>query len=195
MDNKKEYLDSFNKNYRELLPSFTNVYLAHLQGKDNFKSKLFKVFTKGYYSRKKLISNGAIIYGYTFRINNFDVEKSSHLGTWVMFSPEIYFREQPEEYEKLYFKIMKELESSNSYKDKRLIKVVKATYNEPSYIKIPSSYCDNHIVYISYVDQYISLNKYINNGINLIYINPSITREILYVSEEIIAKVDSIINK
>ena len=176
-----DLLNLINKHYDKQKVTFSKIDEKALTGKDSFKGKTQGFLTLDYHRRNKLIKS-PLTYAYTFReIQNKDDEDL--VLTYVLYSPERYFKEDASRYKDIAFKL-NELLTFKKVKDKKLRNLYLClTRNdiEAKYIEIPEPYNLNHLVFVSSVFLRRDSVHNFHLGVNVVFASLDISKEILYV--------------
>lgn len=177
-------LNNQRKSYFALAKNFVKEDIQYITNKANFNEKKVDVFRRRYYQRKKLVTIGPIIYGYVIRvIDDFDNRKPQF--SWVIFSPMSEYEKNPANYEKVMQNLNKIIESQSIPKAyKRLKIMLSEKYSEPQYFQIPIELTEGKIVYLSFVNFWRNKNPNLKPGIIPIFMNQTISKEILYLPEK-----------
>lgn len=188
------FINNLNKNYSLLRSTFSKSYLKVLESKQDLKSKMIGFMTPAYYKRKDLILHGAIMYAFTFKINNFDCINSRYIDSWVLFSSDYDFRESPAKYNYFVSKLNDFLQGKSNYKNKKLLSALLSNENSYRYFLLPKELSDDKIIYYSNILIDTQLNKDIELGLNVVIANKAISNEILYLSDDVFKKLTDMEN-
>ena len=126
------------------------------------------------------------MYVYTFKINNFDPIYGNYTDTWVLYSPDIDFRKDPNLYKEISAKLNDFLDDKLPYKNKKLRSAIASIENSYMYQPLPKEISDKYEVYYNNVLCDNRLCKNIELGLNLAFSNKSLSKEMIYVPDEII---------
>lgn len=184
---KIEFLEKLNTSFHKLVNEMDNKEIRFISGKNTFKGALLGFMEKKYYQREKLIKQGEIIYALTFKTWSNDLSLIKPYPTWVLFSPEIIFKENPDLYTEYFDRISKLLLESKEKRYKKINKILNDELGEPQYLQIPPEIVDNHILYVSTIFLRIEQNPTIKLGLNLIIMSPLISKEVIYLPDKYLA--------
>lgn len=180
-----DLLNELNAKYEKIKFSFSKQQIKHYVAKDFAVGMFNKIFYPSYYKREKLVKFGAIQYVFTFRITDFTFETSELIPTWILYSPNLEFRKDP----KLYFDIAKRINSfingELNYKNKKLLSSLLSDENNYQYYQLPKEIVGNCTVFYSLVYKNMHTNYFLDIGINFAFVNRNISKEIIYVPEDI----------
>ncbi|MEG1565521.1 MAG: hypothetical protein RR342_02115 [Bacilli bacterium] len=179
-------LNLLNERYNLIKYTFSKEKIKHLESKDFKMGKLNGIFTFRYFKRKDLLLNGAIMYCYTYKIIDSDIDRYYFLDTWLIYSPLIKYRTTPQELSKIYDKLDTFVTTNKQLKYKKLINIITNPLSEPRFIALPKEIAGEEEIYLCYSQVNKSLNKDLDTGVNLILVNKSISKEIIYLSDEVL---------
>lgn len=182
MDYNLDLLNKINEHYKELKKSFTKEDMKTLTGKDTFQSKMQGFLTFDYHRRDRLVKESEISYAYAFKEVHTKEDEDLVL-TYVLHSPEKYFKEDANRYKDIAFKLG-ELNSLKKVKDKKLrtIHLCLTKHDvEAKYVEVPEPYNLNHLVFVSSVYLRKGTIPSFKLGVNLVFASLDISKEVLYV--------------
>jgi hypothetical protein len=180
------YINSLNLHYAVLRKTFTKEDILRYISRTTLKDRMINFMSRSHYKRKELFIYGAIMYVYTFKINNFDPIYGNYTDTWVLYSPDIDFRKDPNLYKEISAKLNDFLDDKLPYKNKKLRSAIASIENSYMYQPLPKEISDKYEVYYNNVLCDNRLCKNIELGLNLAFSNKSLSKEMIYVPDEII---------
>jgi len=177
---KKEMIDSIRENFKKLLP-FNEEEMKYITLRNDKKGKLRALFTKDYWKRNVLVSEGRIAYGYAFKSYQFNMKDPTNaFPIWVLISPSSFFDEHPEEYA-IIASALWELQTKEvkTKKEKELKRILLGELSEPKYVELPKELTHNHFVYLCSCYVYESHISSFHLGFLPIVYAPEKSKEIL----------------
>lgn len=181
----QDVLNKINEEFNKKRLLFTKEEMNYNSGRNTRSGFLHGIFSSSYWHRDRLIKNGSIIYGWTFKSYMNDFTGTKGYPTWVLFSPSSCFQQDPSLYEKIYDKTKEILMTKpKTKKEKHLKSILENNLDEPTYFEIPEPYNLGYLCFISvcYVRPYHFSNFHL--GVNLIISALEISKEIVYLPQQ-----------
>ncbi len=184
MINFHELLEQERAEFQKKQPSLTKDDIKYISGKDTFKGKFTGFLTRAYYQKEKVIRTGELFYGYVFSEWDMNSNKDSPVISYVLFSPERNLAEKPS----IFKKIVENLQQFNDIspkdrKSKKLKNLIENPLSEAPYEEVPTTLSEGHIVFFCKTFRNRSFEYSFNLGLNLFIVNPTISKQILYLPE------------
>lgn len=177
-------LQEQNKQWQGTVTRLSKDELAFVCVKDTWRHKRIGVFTKSYRVRDKLVRGGEIIYGYVFQEWTDDLKGEVDPLTWVLFSPESKYRQNPTKFQKIAANLLSfSKEEEVKRQEKRLQKQIKEPLSEAAYVMLPMHLSEGDVVYLSILPRPLSFFSDFHLGINLFFMAKAISSEVLYLPE------------
>jgi hypothetical protein len=181
---KNEFLKKINENFYAKVPTMDKKEIRFISGKNSLQGILLGFLERKYYQRERLIKQGEITYGLTFKAWSNDESLAKPYPTWVLFSPESVFKDNPNLYQDYLEKIYASISETKEKRLKALKNMLDDELGEPQYFEVPPLLVDNHIMYISSIFIRPEQNPKLGLGVNLIIMNPLISKEIIYLPDK-----------
>ena len=181
----REFLDSINANYKLRVADFSAEDIVYNLDRISFREKLIGFMTPEYHKRKKLFSEGQIVYGYLCRSQQ-SANASDQIYVWVITSPEHHYAENPSNFAQIAVK-MAEIDISKKMSDKKVLHFMNRIlepFADVKYLEIPGIFCDGHLAFISSVVYRPNHIHAFRHGLNLAISSPRISKELILLPEK-----------
>lgn len=164
----------------------TKADVSVLARKDTFAKRLKGFLTAAYWKREKLIRSSDVVLGLVFKEwHGSPAETGNYFRDWILFSPSLEINENPAFLLKTADAFLKE--ESARPKDKALLRFHDAIFKplaDASYLQVPPEKAEGKLVYLSIVERPYDLNDGFRLGVYPFLMNPSVSKEILFLPPE-----------
>lgn len=158
--------------------------LQRIAQKDTVRRKLQGFLTHDYHQRSKVVLEGQTVEGLVFKEWSDKREGTSCL---VLFSPSKVVNANPDILLGIGDKLLAfSREEKPQKSEKRLQKAIKDRMFEASYMEIPERFSDGNLVYLSKLEKPLHLLSNEGPGAYFFFINPSNSKEIIFVPDFLI---------
>ena len=166
--------------------TLTKGEVSALARKDTFAKRMKGFLTAAYWKREKLIASSEIVLGLVFKEwHGSPSETGNYFRDWVLFSPSVEINEKPETLLKVADALLKK--ENERPKDKSVLRFHDALFKplaDASYLQVPSGYAEGKLLYLSILERPFDLNDGFRLGIHPFLMNPSVSKEILFLPSE-----------
>lgn len=178
--NVKEMLEAMREEFQKRFP-ITEDEMKFITLRNDKKGKLRALFTKDYWKRNVLVSEGRMAYGYAFKSYQFNMKDPTNaFPIWILISPSSYFDEHPEEYAKIAENLWEfQTKKSKQRKEKELQRILLGELSEPQYFELPKELTNQQFVYLCSCYVYESHISSFHLGFLPILYAPTKSKEIL----------------
>lgn len=183
MDYQK-VLQEIRRNFEQKKLFFTDEDHKFNTSRNYWQGMIHGVFTRAYHKRKDLFIRGHIIYGMSIKSYLTGDAPNHDYSTWVIFSPQIAFEENPLKYYEIADKLNAFLDRKpNNATEQRLKMILEGELSEPQYFELPSDLTNGSLVFLSGCFVRTRHSPSFRLGINLIIIEKTVSKEIVYLPE------------
>jgi hypothetical protein len=170
--------------------SLSKEEISFIADKDTLRGKICGFMTAPYYKRTALIETSELVWAFVFREWSNDTSSNEvRHPTWLLFSPSREIQLNPAPLENISAKLLSiELDKNSSRVTKKLFKLLHEDLSDASYYEIPSEYTGGVLCYLSIVYVEHHLNPFFRLGYNYILMNPSVSKEVLYLPERFMSE-------
>lgn len=181
--NSDEIIKKQQEHFKKISTNFSKTDVNYITSKSNFREKILELFTVRRTQRKKLMLLGTISYGLVFR--KYEIDDKYPMSTWVLFSPMSKINENPAILQQTYDKVCEIINNKKCGKKYRKLKVMMTeNYTEPRYFMVPPEICGDNLIYLSHVYLWKAKIPSFKLGLNLFFIDKSVSKDIMYVPEK-----------
>ena len=170
------------RNYGKEAPLASGKLLSFLLDRDSLRTRLLGFMTKAYWSRKRLLKEGKVAYGYAFREWSFGERALEH-PVWIVHSPSLKALEHPEILKKAADLLMKrDCWPLISKKESDLLARSFEPLARPMFLPLPENFGEVPL-FLSVLDWIPRQLHELRLGLNLIVQNPAVSKETLLLME------------
>lgn len=178
-----ELFDSFTKHWKEKQKSLDKKDVSFIAYKDSFRHGMRGFLTGSYYKRERLIKEGDLVFGYTFKCWSDGSNYSSDYPTWVLFSPSLQVSKNTALFARISGKLQDFAKQNKDKKYRKLCNLINEPLSECDYFEIPPEFTEGAVVYLSII--YVHVNQFVsfNMGVNPLIISKGISKEVIYLPD------------
>ena len=178
----KALCEEAERNYGKEAPIASGRLLSFLLNRDSLRTRLLGFMTRAYWSRKKLLKQGKVIYAYAFREWGFG-ERSLEHPVWILHSPSMKVMEHPEILKNAAELLMKKEEwPPMGKKEADALAHAFEPLARPMFLPLPEGFGEVPL-FLSVLDWIPQHLQEFRLGLNLIIQNPSVSKESILLME------------
>ena len=182
--NRMELFDAFVKQWKIVQSSLTKKDVSYIAFKDSFRHGMRGFLTLSYYKRERLIRNGDLVFGYTFKCWSDESNFSKDYPTWVLFSPSLQVSKNPGLLAKTGENLLKFARENKDKKYRKLCNLINEPLSDCDYFEIPQELTGGVLVYLSIIYLHVNQIENFQMGINPLIISKGISAEVIYLPDK-----------
>jgi len=177
-------LSSFREFFAKRRAFLSKEELLKITQKDTLRRKLQGFLTHDYHQRSKVVLEGEVVEGLVFKEWS---EKENETLCWVLFSPSKTINEDPNILLDVGAKLVEFSKQKKVQKsEKQLQKALQNKLFDASFMELTPSLVDDKLIYLSKLEKPSQLVYQEGPGFYFFFINPSKSKEILFVPDFLI---------
>ena len=170
------------RNFQKEAPLASGRLLSFLLNRTSARTRLLGFMTKPYWTRKRLIKEGKVVFGYAFREWDFGEHSLEH-PVWIVHSPSRKAMDNPEILKSAAELLMKKEEwPAIGKKESAMLAHALEPLARPLFLPLPDSFGAVPF-FLSVLDWVPAHVHELRLGLNLIVQNPSVSKESLFLME------------
>lgn len=174
-------LDEIREEFVKSRSSMSKEQIDESIGFKNKKDKILSLFSIRYKPSRKLIDEGILVYTYIYKNSFYINGNSNYFRSYVLFSPDTKYEENPAFYSKIAAKL-EDFLNSNNKKYNKLIRNLNSDVHEFKLDLLPIEIFEEK-VFISTIYTKEKVNPNLRVGVNLCLLNRKVSKNIILLPE------------
>lgn len=153
--------------------------------KDTIEGKRLEFLSLRYFKRSDLIKKSSVYFAYTFKEYKPEGGCDHHFPTWLVFSPDLEFKEHPEKLKGICdLLIDMKTRPRKEARNKKLWGILGSNFSEAWYLPLPDEITNGKPVYLQTAYCRLNSTPDLKLGLNLILANQGVSKEVLYLPQQ-----------